>query len=357
MDENSTILIVDDNEMNIKVATLALNSPGYTILVAESGKQALEMLEENAVDCILLDIMMPDMDGFTVCRSIKKRPELENVPIIFLTARTDLESIRRAFECGGNDFISKPFQKTELKVRVETQLHLKKHVEQIEAISNERNQLLHILSHDLANPIGAALAVVSMMEEDPEYFEEGLSILKNSLKNGSEIIHFIRTIRQLERSDISLRLKNENLRRMVDESVIMLSHLWKPKKQQIVVNIDPSLQVNVERNSFITSVVNNLLSNAIKFSYPETEIDISGERAGEGDVNLLIRDNGIGIPEELLGDLFSLLNPSSRPGTEGEFGTGYGMPLVKRFVEAYGGTIDIESDDNGTLVTCRLKAP
>ena len=265
------ILIVDDNEMNTRVAALALDRPEYIISTALSGQKALELVQDNSFDCIPLDIMMPEMDGYTVCHHLKQNPDTMQIPIIFLTARSDVESIRNAFACGGSDFISKPFQKAELIARVETQLRLKNNVEKIETISRERNELLHILSHDLANPLSAALAVVAMMEDDPEYTVDGLPILRKALQNGSEI-------------------------------------------------------------------------------------RISGKMRDGGKAAVSVRDFGIGIPEEILENLFSFTSKVSRSGTEGETGTGYGMPLVKRFVEAYGGSLEIGSDGSGTTVTCILKA-
>lgn len=355
MDKQSKILIVDDSEMNTKVASLSLKRPDYAISVAHSGKEALDKVFDEDFDLILLDIMMPVMDGYDVCTKLKEVQETRHIPIIFLTARTDVDSIRRAFDCGGSDFISKPFQKAELSARVDTHLRLKQHMEQIETVSNDRKQLLHMMSHDLANPIGASLAIVTMMEDDPGYFEEGKAMLKNALTNGSRIIHLVRKLRALEEPEKLLTLREEKLPEVVDESISMLAHLWKPKKQRIITDIEAALTVSVDRPSFVNSVMNNLLSNAVKFSYPRGEIRIEG-RSVDGDMaELIVRDKGIGIPPEMIGDIFSLSVPTGRSGTEGETGSGYGMPLVKRFVQAYGGTVKIESDGEGTTVTCRLK--
>jgi two-component system, sensor histidine kinase and response regulator len=355
MEQKNRILIVDDNEMNTRVAALALDRTEYEIVIAHSGEEALEQASKKTFDLILLDIIMPEMDGYTVCKHLKEGPATENIPIVFLTARTDVESIRKAFACGGSDFISKPFQKAELMARVDTQLRLKRHLEKIETVSNERKQLLHVLSHDLANPIGASLAVVSLIEEDPDYVAEGLPLLRKSLQNGAEIIHFIRKFRSLEDPSSALDLSYENLLEMVDESTVMLTHLWKPKKQRILRDIDPRLSVYVERNSFISAVVTNLLSNAVKFSYPGSEIRVTAEKRGNETVEFAVQDFGVGIPAEILGDLFSFSAATSRSGTEGESGTGYGMPLLKRFVEAYGGNVEAVSDNGGTRISCMLK--
>lgn len=133
--KRSTILIVDDTETNIDIL-LSLLSDTYDILVSLDGKSALEILETEAIDLILLDIMMPNMDGFEVCRILKNQSSTEDIPIVFITAKSDEESIAKAFEVGGIDYIAKPFKPLELLARVKTQLKLKNLVEHLEFIAS-----------------------------------------------------------------------------------------------------------------------------------------------------------------------------------------------------------------------------
>lgn len=126
MDESAHILIVDDNDYNLKVVGSFLKEKDYKIAFANDGESALNLLSQNKFDLILLDIMMPGMDGFEVCRIIKERPETKNIPVIFLTARIETESIVKGFQVGGVDYLTKPFNKEELFARVNNHLLLKK---------------------------------------------------------------------------------------------------------------------------------------------------------------------------------------------------------------------------------------
>ncbi len=125
MDKKVRILIVDDDQVNLKVVSSLLQEKGYKIALALNGKSALDILDENKIDMILLDIMMPGMDGFEVCKRIKNKKEIADIPIIFLTAKTDTDDIVKAFQTGGVDYITKPFKKEELFARVNNQLQLK----------------------------------------------------------------------------------------------------------------------------------------------------------------------------------------------------------------------------------------
>ena len=125
MDKKVRILIVDDDQVNLKVVSSLLQEKGYKIALALNGKSALDILDENKIDMILLDIMMPGMDGFEVCKRIKDKKEIADIPIIFLTAKTDTDDIVKAFQTGGVDYITKPFKKEELFARVNNQLQLK----------------------------------------------------------------------------------------------------------------------------------------------------------------------------------------------------------------------------------------
>ena len=125
MNENVTILVVDDNEENLKIVSALLKEKKYKIALAQNGQNAIEVLRSNKIDLILLDIMMPEMDGFEVCKILMENPETKNIPIIFLTARTETDDIVKGFQIGGVDYITKPFKKEELHARVNSQIQLK----------------------------------------------------------------------------------------------------------------------------------------------------------------------------------------------------------------------------------------
>lgn len=355
--ENYRILIVEDNSYDVRILQAVLHPKGYTTDVAKNGKDALTYLNENQPDLILLDIMMPGMDGLETCEELKKIPQLKNVPVIFLTAVASTMQLVKGFELGAVDYILKPYNAKELLTRLRTHLKLKEQTEYIHEISNNRKELIHILCHDLKNPIAAAKSCLEYIE-DKSGFKE---VIDTSLKNCLRVIDIVRNIRALNDRKLDLDIISFSLKTAIDDSLTILKDHFFKKNITIELNLEEDLEVDAEITSFINSVLNNILTNAVKFSAAGSKIILSAERAHEFAI-LSIRDFGIGMPKEILNDIFSISKATTRQGTEGELGTGFGMPLVKRFMQAYGGKIEISSlektknrEAHGTEVKLFLK--
>ncbi|QTA88688.1 hybrid sensor histidine kinase/response regulator [Desulfonema magnum] len=353
-EEKPFILIVDDVPKNLQIIGNILSSEGYLFTPATNGNQALKIIEKRHPDLILLDIMMPEMDGYEVCKILKNSPRTKDIPVIFLTARTETEDIVRGFESGGVDYITKPFNSTELLARIKTHL-------EILSISNERKELLHVLCHDLANPFASIVSALEIIK-DYDTFKRLKKYLSTAAGNGLKVIDLVRKIRALEDKKINLELEPVNLKKAIDESLLMLEQKFAEKHIEIIKNIDPALIVCTEKISLLNSVINNLFTNAIKFSFPDSKIIIGASQADDM-VTISIRDFGVGMSQELQKDIFDMKKTTSRIGTGGEVGTGFGMPLVKKFVHTYGGKIEIFSkeekddpQDHGTEIRLTLKA-
>ncbi len=232
---------------------------------------------------------------------------------------------------------------------------------ELSAKNNQMKQLLHVLCHDLQNPLANIQSIITASVKDPELFKQMIPHAASSVNNGMATIELIREIQILEAKQISLPLDSFNLLKLVEDSEQMLSQRLKQKSLTFEKEVDGTLQVRVERTSFVNSVLNNILTNAIKFSGGGSTIRVEGHQTN-GNVVLSIVDKGIGIPPSLLADLFNLEKSTSRAGTEGETGTGFGMPLVKTFIEAYGGRIEVfsrealEGSDHGTEIRLILKS-
>ncbi|MBT7713166.1 MAG: sensor histidine kinase [Deltaproteobacteria bacterium] len=233
---------------------------------------------------------------------------------------------------------------------------------QLSLSNNQLKRLLHILCHDLQNPLANVQGIIQLSRDDPTLFEELIPYASTSVDNGLAIIELVREIRVLEDKKLKLKLEDLTLSDLVTASQQMLSHQIWQKRVRIDIQIDTQIQVRVERTSFVNSVLNNILTNAIKFSHPGTSICIEASEQN-GDVLLSVKDTGIGMPQNLLSDLFDLEKVTSRNGTEGEIGTGFGMPLVKTFIKAYHGTIEVFSNEekqdgstHGTEVRLLLKS-
>ncbi len=338
MDSKPFILIVDDMPKNLQVVGNILDGAGYRFTLASSGKQALKVVERRLPDLILLDIMMPEMDGYEVCRALKSSPETADVPVIFLTAKTETEDIVKGFQCGGIDYITKPFISREMLARIKTHL-------EIVRVSSERKELLHILCHDLANPL-SSIATIMSVGMAPEKFAAVREHLLNAATNGLQVIELVRNMSALEDNKIKLVLTAVDLGRVMDEAESLVKHKLTEKNIQLAAAVEPGLNVRAEKVSLLNSVLVNLLTNGIKFSYPGSKITFTANQAGD-EVVIRVRDSGIGIPEKVLRNIFDLKKPTTRTGTNGEKGTGFGMPLVKKFVSTFGGQIEIFSKEEG----------
>lgn len=356
----SRILIVDDNLQNLQFLGNMLVENQYEPVVAMGGVQAIEFLNHEKPDLILMDVMMPDLDGYEACQRIKLDKENKDIPIIFLTAKIEPEDVVKGFEMGGVDYVTKPFNVVELLARIKTHLEVKFSREQILKQSEERKQLIHILCHDLTNPFVSLISTFELISEDISFWEVVKEQINISIHNGLDVIDLVRDMLALEDGAFQIKLASCDLSSLLAESISILSHQAEAKKVQIEVMTDIDQQVLVEKRSFINSVLNNILTNAIKFSYPHSKIVVSAYEENDL-VAITIKDSGIGMSKSLKNDIFDLSRFTSRSGTQGEKGTGFGMPLVKKMMLEYGGDIELASKektessaDHGTLVTLKL---
>ena len=337
-----TILIVDDVATNLDLLK-GLLIDQYNIKVATNGPLAIKIAQlDPGPDLILLDVMMPGMDGFQVCERLKSEPRTQEIPIIFLTAKTETDAIVKGFESGGVDYLTKPFNPHELLARVNTQILLKQQKDLILRQNHEQKELLHVLSHDLANHFGIISMALELFKTQPERAEYYWTKIKTATRHGIDTIDLVREMRALEEK--KLRLERLNLSAVLHETILLLGERFEQKRVKLNINVHDDIWIQAEKRSFTTSVINNLLTNALKFSFPDNAVDVTASEAGAM-VTISIEDRGIGIPATMLEHLFDMSKSISRPGTQGEIGTGFGMSLVKSFVEFYGGTIEVNSQD------------
>lgn len=356
------ILVVDDTPLNLQVlaATLPRHIDPCDLSFAQSGKAALEALGEALPDLILLDVMMPEMSGFEVCSIIKRNPATAHIPILFLTAKTETADIVKGFKAGGADYITKPFNGEELAARVRTHLKIKENTELIARKNDELHQLVRVLCHDLANPVGS-LGSLMAISETPEELWEIKPDMQLAASSAQSVIDVVRTMQSLENGKPPLPLQCAELAALCETAVRILRSRLEQKGISVEISIPRDVFVMIEPTIFVNSVLCNMLTNAAKFSTRGSVIRMRLDQEAAGFVALRIEDQGIGIPEAMLANLFDPAAQNSRPGTEGEPGTGFGMTLARKFINACGGTITVQSRDkdafprdHGTTVTIAL---
>ncbi len=343
------ILIVDDVAKNIQVVGNILREEGYRIAYALDGKTALDLIYNNNFDLILLDVMMPEMDGFTLCTKIKEIDNYKNIPVIFLTAKNDHASLLKGFEIGGVDYVTKPFRARELIVRVNT--HVKNKTEQsmlLESVSEyknineEKDKFFSIIAHDMRNPLAAFKSIAELL--DNTFDEMTRADIKNyisTIRESSERLYdLFQNLMSWSRSRTNSIMFSPQIISLdfVVNNVIDLIRINADKKDiDIYTNYDQLIELYADVN-MLSTILRNLISNAIKFTNPKGLIEVNVDVEGEF-LHFVIKDNGIGIEKSRLEKLFEYNQTASTVGTNGEKGTGLGLMLCKEFVSKHEGKI------------------
>lgn len=353
MEEKHYVLIVDDIQENLQLIGNILYKNGINVSSASSGKQALEKVKVKLPDLILLDISMPYMDGFEVCKKLKSEDLTKDVPIIFLTAKSQTGDMIAGLELGAVDYINKPFDPAVLLARVNTHLELSKVKQNLIAKNKElvelnatKDKFFKIIAHDLRSPLSSLLGGLSVLghennQGNPESNMEIVKMLKSSVNKGLKLLNNLMEWSSLQTNVFPFQPAIINLKELVEENVELLSNLAMDKSIVIDFNISKEVSVFADEN-MISSVIRNLVSNAIKFTNREGKIEVSSKRL-EGFYEIAVKDNGVGIEEQLLDNMFKIDKTSSTKGTSGEKGTGLGLLLCKEFVEKHGGEIRVET--------------
>ncbi len=343
------ILIVDDIPDNLKVLGELLKNNGYKVRPVPNGKMALQVAEKEKPDLILLDIMMPDMDGFEVCRRLKENEYLNDIPIIFISALNDTKNIIKAFTSGGIDYITKPFQAEEVSARVATHLKICWQKNELHRLNIEKDKFFSILAHDLRNPFGGFMKLTEMMVDDtlffsPEQQKEMMMDLSHSARNIFDLLNDLLEWSQMQRGRADFNPQLLGLNNTATECLKTVTELAKNKCIKIALDIPENQKVKADVN-MLQTILRNLTSNAIKFTPPKGKITISSTIADNNEVVVAVNDNGIGMTKEILDNLFQIDVNTGRPGTEGEPSSGLGLILCKEFVEKHEGKIWVESEE------------
>lgn len=360
-----TVLIVDDNPNNIKIVALILRSLKYKIVIATNGEQAIEMVEQTRPDIILLDVMMPKIDGFETCRIIKKDPKNENIPVIFITALNDTESLVEGFKAGGVDYITKPFNKEELISRVKTHLDLKQtqdalrqttqHLTELNAL---KDKMFSVIGHDLRSPLSSVkmtLEFLSLMTEDNPELAENINIMQKTTDEVFGLLENLLGWAKSQSGNLFVEPESVSLNEIVNSIYLLNKGNLNLKKIQFVYDKEKDHSVFADMNTLKT-VFRNLVSNAIKFTPEEGEISINTKKS-DNQILIEIKDSGVGIPAENIPKLFDKSQHVTTYGTNRESGSGLGLVLCHDYVVKNKGKIWVESTvGEGTSFFVQLPA-
>lgn len=344
------ILIVDDMMSNVLLLKVLLTNEKFAIATASNGRQALEQVEKENPDLVLLDVMMPDMSGFEVAQHLKSNPNTADIPIIFLTALNSTADIVKGFQVGANDFISKPFNKEELIIRVTHQISLVaakrlilSKTEELQRTIAGRDKLYSVIAHDLRSPMGSIKMVLNMLIlnlPSEKIGAEMYELLTMANQTTEDVFSLLDNLLKWTKSQIgklNVVYQDVDLVEVTDGVIEIFSMVASLKKIRIHEMKPEKMMVNADID-MLKTVVRNLLSNAIKFSKENSEVLVKMEEV-DGMAVVSVQDYGCGISEEGQKKLLHTDTHFSTFGTNNEEGSGLGLLLCKDFVVKNGGKL------------------
>ncbi|HEY9705175.1 MAG TPA: hybrid sensor histidine kinase/response regulator [Allocoleopsis sp.] len=350
---NEQILVVDDSRDNLFLIQTILQEEGYKITLAENGFKALEFITNNPPHLVLLDVMMPELDGYEVTKRIKQDKNLPFIPILLITAY-DRANVVKGLDIGADDFIRKPVQVDELLARVRSLIRLKNTVDERDEISKQREDYVSRLTHDLRTPLVAADRMLNLLyngalgELSPS-IQEVINIMSRSNKNLMEMVNTLLEVYRFEAGRKKLLFLPVDLLNILTEVKQELLTLAEEKKLKLNLDLpENKIEIMGDRLELIR-VFTNIIGNGIKFT-DKGEINVRIILI-ENEVKIEIEDTGNGIsPEDQL-----MLFKRFRPGSNKSSGSGLGLHLSKLIVDAHYGTIEVKSElGKGSLFTVTL---
>lgn len=346
------IYLLDDSvsTRNIAKYSLEQNLPCAVEQFADLSS-LLNKVPRLPPDLILLEDSAENDTGIGACQKLKKNSVSKNIPVFFLSAKKDPNKRVAALKAGGIDFLLKPFYPEELVTRV--RIHIQMHRLRIENLAQiaEQKALLRVLCHDLVNPIFAAHSLLDLkLSLGKPVQETTLKSVLGCCQSALDIVTHVRDEHSLVKTNKQFKTETVFLADAFNEARSTLGQRLEEKNIHLTIKSEDGLQLEIKRVVLVHNILNNLLTNAIKFSHQGSAIEITAstkEDSGQNFCIIEVRDYGIGMPEDILKNIFKENAKTSREGTSSEAGTGFGMPLVKRYVEKSGGAISISSTEAG----------
>jgi signal transduction histidine kinase len=365
--KRATVLIVDDEPANLSLARAYLDS-SYELLEASDGPSALALVDSQPVDLVLLDVMMPNMSGFEVCRRIKRGRE-QYLPVILLTALDRQEQRNVGLEAGADDFMSKPVDRRELTLRVERLIKIKRHEEQIreqlDLVSRHdqmaqkqirelqeldvlKEDLVAMMVHDLRNPLAGIVGFLDLLTSDLDdhRLRKDADAAVQAGNRLREILDDMLHVRMLEGGALHMQCELVQAGAVVEDAIKSVWGAARARRVEIAAQIEQSLLQLDADPKYVRRAIENLLSNAVKYSPSGTSVRASVRAVGS-DVEIEVADRGSGIPEQFKEHLFQKFGSIEAARGDARNGIGLGLYLVKLVANAHGGRAVVRDRKHG----------
>ena len=345
----ASVLVVEDTIESLRLLSDLLDEQGYEVRAVTNGRQALQAVEHDPPDLILLDINMPELDGYEVCRRLRASERSKDVPVIFITALTDTADMVRAFDTGGVDYVTKPFQVEEVLARVKTHLALRRaqteladSYARLRDLEHLRDDLVHMVIHDLRSPMTALLMELRFVKRSAAALsEDNREALQSALEAAEAINRMTNDVLDVSRL--------EACKMPVERAVWDLTQMARDVRS-VLGTIDPKRPIDIESagavevtcdGALVRRVMENLVSNGIRYSPAGSRLRISIASA-EGRVRVAVHDQGPGVPPEAREKIFEKFGTVAARQKSTYHSVGLGLAFCKLAIEAQGGTIGLD---------------
>lgn len=340
-----SILTVDDVPKNLQVLGTILRKENYQVSFASSGKAALSIIESDKPDLILLDIMMPEMDGYDVCQKLKSQEDTREIPIIFLTAKNETEDIVKGFEYGAVDYVTKPFNVSELLARVSTHLELKKSKETLKKLNAMNSKFFGIMSKDIRNALIGVKGVAQFMLDDikadnKENIVKMAMLMYNDSTKLFDLLENLIEWSNINTNSIDNKPHKYNLKEIINNIYTQLEDRIKIKNIDFITICEDNVYTKMDLH-MLNTILYDVVNNAIKFSRLEGgKITVEISDYDDDFWQIAIADNGIGMKNDVVNNLFKIETKQYKTiGTANEVGSGLGLIICKALIEKNEGKI------------------
>jgi len=360
----ATILIVDDNKRNLQVLGSILGQAEYKVAMALDGQTALKLAGQLLPDIIVLDIMMPEMDGFEVCEKLKADNQLKEIPVIFLTAKVDVDDIVKGFNVGGSDYVTKPFKKQEMLVRISSQIELvenrkkiKKQAEELAQLNALKDKVFEVIAFDIKHAMDSFIAVPKLMADprldlSTDEINELMGDLQDKAKNTYRLLENIIWWSRSQQNLISPKYSRVQLFKIIGGILDEFSDMCNEKELVIKNSIDGDASVFTDKK-FLEVILKNILHNAIKYSCKKCDIQFNSYQSDDS-YCIEITNSGQEISSEILDKIGEASSYVAEYGTNSEKGAGIGLKVCLSLLDSMNGKLVFERKNNKTVVTIKL---
>ena len=354
--QNSTILVVDDDPKILSLLLRYLENMGLRVLSSLSGEDALALAGTEALDLILMDVLMPGLDGFEVCRRLKMDEATRHIPIVFMTALDDPQSKINGFEAGGIDYVTKPFQQQEVLVRIAIHLNLESQRKELARLNKEKDSFFSLIAHDMRHALVPMIGLSDLLSDEYGNVENVHAVARKMddyVKQANRLLENLLYWSSLQINNVSFHPRHFDLHNVLLELRGLLRSYARQKDIDFGDEI-PSGSFVFADQEMIRIVFRNLIMNGICFTSHGGRLSCAA-RELEDCLEVELRDSGVGIPEENMRKLFQIDRKFSTVGTGGEHGSGLGLILCKELLKKNNGEIRIESQvGEGTTIFLTL---